>query len=159
MLSSIAMSLLAKSTVKTHMSQLWRFAICGGTGFIIDLSSLTLFVEVLGVDPRIAVIFSSIVGATFVFFANKFFTFKNREHKTGSQALKFMLVYGIAIVGNAVIANALLWVGAQYFPTLWPELQYLPAKIIAVGIGAVWNYALSHGFVFKKKEDINVVVA
>jgi putative flippase GtrA len=134
--------------LRRHFSQLWRFAICGGTGFVLDLASLTFFVEWLHIDPRIAVILSSVVGATFVFFANKFFTFRNRERKTGSQALKFILVYGVAIAGNAAVANLLLWLGAQY----------IVAKIIAVGIGAVWNYALSHGFVFRKKEDVDLGV-
>lgn len=148
MLCSVAMSLLHSSTVHKHFSQLWRFVICGGSGFALDLGSLTLFVEYAKIDPRIAVILSSVVGATFVFFANKFFTFKNRERKTGSQVMKFILVYGVSIIGNSLIANALLLIG----------LNYLFAKIIAVGIGALWNYALSHGFVFKKKEDIDVVV-
>ena len=126
------MLLLKHHKIRTHISQLWRFAVCGGSGFVIDLSSLTLFVEVMHVDPRIAVIFSSTVGATFVFFANKFFTFKNRERKTGQQAFKFMLVYGVAIAANAAIANLLILFG----------IQYLIAKVIAVGFGAVWNYAL-----------------
>jgi putative flippase GtrA len=136
------------SYLRRHFSQLWRFGICGGAGFALDLGSLTLFVEWLGVDPRIAVILSSIVGGTFVFFANKFFTFKNREHKTGRQAFKFLMVYGVSFLSNIAIANAVIWLGGHY----------ILAKIVAVGIGAVWNYALSHGFVFKKKEQVDVVV-
>ncbi len=141
-------ALFQHSRVRTHVSQMWRFAVCGGGGFILDMLSLTIFVEQLGVDERIAVILSSVVGASFVFVANKFFTFKNRERKAGSQVVKFMLVYGVSIVGNAAIANMLLWLG----------VHYILAKVVAVGVGAVWNYALSHGFVFKKKEDIDVVV-
>jgi putative flippase GtrA len=135
--------------IRTHASQLWRFIICGGMGFTLDLSSAALFVEVGDVDPRIAVIFSSLVGGTFVFFANKFFTFKNREKKTGQQLFKFLIVYGVSFLSNIAIANALIWL----------DVHYLLAKVVAVGIGAVWNYALSHGFVFKKKEDVDVVVA
>lgn len=115
---------------------------------MLDLSSAALFVEVVGIDPRFAVILSSLVGGTFVFFANKFFTFKNREHKTGRQAIKFLMVYGVSFTSNIAIANALIWL----------EVHYLIAKVVAVAIGAVWNYALSHGFVFKKKEDVDVVV-
>lgn len=135
-------------TLRTHFSQLWRFAVCGGSGFAFDFGSLTLFVEWLKIDPRIAVILSSLVGATFVFFANKFFTFKNHEKKMGNQVMKFMLVYGVAIVGNVAVSNAIIALA----------IDYRIAKIIAVGIGAVWNYALSHGFIFKKKEQIDVGV-
>lgn len=149
MTSGIMFNIHQKRWLGKHFSQLWRFAICGGSGFALDLGSLTLFVEYAHIDPRIAVILSSVVGATFVFFANKFFTFNNREHKTGRQAFKFFMVYGVSIIGNAAIANFMLLLGAQY----------LVAKIVAVAIGALWNYALSHGFVFKKKENVDVVVA
>jgi putative flippase GtrA len=141
-------SLLHHRSVRTHASQLWKFIICGGLGFILDLSSLHFFVEWFDVDPRVAVILSSFVGAAFVFVANKFFTFRNREKSYGSQVTKFLLVYGVSIVGNAAISNILLLIG----------VHYLLAKIIAVGIGAMWNYALSHGFVFKKHEHVDVGV-
>ena len=113
-----------------------------------DLTSLTFFVETFQIDERIAVILSSLVGATFVFFANKFFTFRNREKSYGNQLVKFGIVYGVSIASNALISNALLWIG----------VHYLPAKIAAVGVGAAWNYALSHGFIFKKKEQVDVAI-
>src|SRR5690606_21220523 len=67
------MSLLTHRCLRTHASQMWKFAVCGGMGFVLDFASLTLFVEVLEMDARIAVILSSVVGASFVFVANKFF--------------------------------------------------------------------------------------
>lgn len=139
---------LKRRSVRTHASQLWKFVICGGIGFTLDLSSLSLFIYWLNVDPRIAVILSSFVGAAFVFVANKFFTFRNRETRYGSQAFKFILVYGVSILSNAVISNVLIYVG----------MHPLLAKIVAIGVGAMWNYALSHGFVFKKNEPAEVVV-
>lgn len=66
----------------------------------------------------------------------------------GNQALKFALVYGVALVMNVLISNLLIAFG----------IDYRIAKIVAVAIGAVWNYALSHGFIFKKKDDIDVVI-
>jgi putative flippase GtrA len=145
---SLMSALLSHRSVRTHASQLWKFIICGGIGFVLDLSSLTFFVEYLDIVENVAVVLSSLVGATFAFIANKFFTFRNREKSYGNQALKFALVYGISIVANGLISNALLWVG----------LHYILAKIIAVGIGALWNYALSHGFVFKKHSEQGDVV-
>ncbi len=142
------LSLLHHRRVRRHYSQIWRFLVCGGTGFMLDMSSLALFVEVLGIDARIAVILSSCIGAVFVFLANKFFTFRNRE-PAGRQFLRFVVVYGISIVFNALLSNLLLWLG----------VQYLLAKMIAIGIGIIWNYLLSHGFIFRrKKEEVDVVV-
>lgn len=142
------MSFLHRRSVRTHASQLWKFVICGGIGFTLDLSSLSLFIYTVGIDPRVAVILSSLVGAAFVFIANKFFTFRNREQHYGSQVFKFLLVYGVSILSNAVISNVLIYAGMH--PIL--------AKIVAIAVGAMWNYALSHGFVFKKNESVEVVI-
>lgn len=142
-------SLLQHKALRMHVSQLWRFIVCGGMGSVLDLGSLYVFVQYAQIDDRLAVILSSCVGAAFVFVANKFFTFRNREKSYGNQAIKFALVYGVSIIANALIANLLLWLG----------LYYILAKLGAIAIGAVWNYALSHGFVFKNIKDEEVVVA
>ncbi len=125
-----------------------KFIVCGGIGALLDFSSLSFFVQVANVDPRVAVILSSCVGAAFVFVANKFFTFRNRETSYGNQIFKFVMVYGVSIISNAIISNLLLAIG----------VHYLLAKFLAIGVGAVWNYALSHGFIFKKKEEIDVAI-
>jgi putative flippase GtrA len=134
--------------VRKHVSQGLKFAICGGIGASIDLGSLTLFVEYGGIDPGIAFIPSVLLAVIFVFLANKHFTFRNHEKNYGRQAFKFALVYGTAIVFNLSVSWALLWLG----------LHYLIAKTAAIGIGAVWNYSLSHGFVFKKHERVEAAV-
>ena len=140
--------LLHHPFVRTHLSQGIKFCVCGGIGATIDLSSLTFFVEVLDVDPAIAFIPSAGLAVTFVFFANKYFTFNNREKKHLSQAAKFAIVYGTAITSNLAISWTLLWLGVHYFL----------ARVVAIGIGAVWNYSMSHGFVFKKGEKIDTAV-
>lgn len=139
---------LTHRRLRRHADQIWRFLICGGTGFVLDMSSLALFVEVAGIDARIAVVLSSCIGALFVFLANKFFTFRNRE-PAGRQFLRFVVVYGVSIVFNALISNLLLWLG----------VQYLLAKMIAIGIGIIWNYALSHGFIFRRGKEVDVVIS
>jgi putative flippase GtrA len=134
--------------VQRHLSQLVKFALCGGIGATIDLSTLTFFVEVLGVNPHLGFAISTLLAVIFVFLANKHFTFKNHEKKYVSQACKFAIVYGIAIALNISLSSFLYWVG----------LHYLLSKVVAIGTIAIWNYALSHGFVFKKKENIDSAV-
>lgn len=138
-------SFFSHRVIRTHFSQVWRFLICGGTGFVLDLSTLTLFVEKAHIDPRMAVILSSCVGAIFVFIANKLFTFKNRE-PAGRQFLRFVLVYGLSIVLNAILSNVFLFF-----------MPYLLAKSAAIGLGTIWNYFFSHSFIFRQvaeKEEI-----
>jgi len=147
------------NTVRKHASQIWRFAVAGGTGSIIDLGTLTLLVKYAGVSPNIAFIISTLLAVTVVFVINKYFTFGNKEKNVMHQALKFALVYGVAIVVNIAMSSFFFWVGSKYLTGTIDEVYVaLIAKALAIGIGAVWNYTLSHGFVFKKNEDVDVVV-
>ena len=125
-------------TVRTHGPQLLKFGLTGGARSIIDLATLTLLTRVLLVPAEVAFLFSSIVGATFVFVVNKHVTFKHGGAWM-PQLLKHYTVYGPAIIANFLLSNALFLV--------MPDLV---AKIIAIGVIAIWNYLLSHHYVFKK---------
>jgi len=142
------MRLLQHPNVRTHLSQGMKFIVAGGIGSTIDLLSLRFLVEAAGVDPRVGFFLSSAFGASFVFVINKFVTFQNHDRKIGHQLFKFAMVYGVAIVLNVLLSNALYWWGLHYFL----------AKIVAIGVIAVWNYSLSHGFIFKKKDRVEKVV-
>lgn len=153
-------NLLSNNNVRKHASQIWRFAIAGGTGSIIDLGTLTLLIKYGGVSPNIAFIISTLLAVTVVFLINKYFTFGNKDKNLMHQAMKFALVYGVAIVVNIGMSSFFFWIGSKYLTGVIDEVYIaLIAKAIAIGIGAVWNYTLSHGFVFRKNEDVDVVVA
>ena len=134
--------------VRKHICQACKFAICGSIGASIDLGSLTLLVELFDIAPQVAIVPSTLLAVIFVFLANKHFTFKNKERKYLRQALKFSLVYGAAICFNIGISWFFLWLGVHYFL----------AKVLAIGIVAAWNYVLSHGFVFRKTEEVDAAV-
>lgn len=130
--------LLNHPTVKTHAPQLIKFGLTGGAGSILDLGTLTLLTRVLEVPAEAGFLFSSIVGSTFVFVVNKFVTFKHRGAWM-PQLLKHYTVYGPAIIANFLLSNVLFLV-----------LPDIAAKVIAIGVIALWNYLLSHHYVFKK---------
>ncbi len=109
-----------------------------------DLGSLTLFVEYFGLSHYVAPVYSTILAIIVVFIGNKFFTFRNRSKSYGSQMLKFGLVYGIAIASNLCITWVLIHLGVHYFL----------ARCMAIGVGMVWNYTMSHTFVFRKASDV-----
>lgn len=126
-------------TVRTHGPQLLKFGLTGGAGSILDLGTLTILTRVFGMPAEVAFLCSAFVGATFVFFVNKYFTFKHRGSAFLPQLLKHYTVYGPAIIANFLLSNALFLV--------MPDLL---AKFVAIGVIAVWNYLLSHHYVFKK---------
>ncbi|OGJ60044.1 hypothetical protein A2881_03455 [Candidatus Peribacteria bacterium RIFCSPHIGHO2_01_FULL_55_13] len=115
-----------------------RFILCGGTGAIIDLSTLTFLVR-SGFNEHAASAVSSLLSVLFIFLANKYFTFRNKERKHAVQALKFALVYGLAYVFNVSVTSFLLVHGVHYFM----------AKVFAIGTVVLWNYSLSHAFIFR----------
>jgi putative flippase GtrA len=125
-------------TVRTHAPQLLKFGLTGGAGSIIDLCTLTFLTRTLSVPAEAGFLFSSIMGATFVFVVNKLVTFKHGGAWM-PQLLKHYTVYGPAIIANFLLSNALFLV-----------LPDIAAKVIAIGVIAAWNYLLSHHYVFKK---------
>lgn len=134
--------LLQHPAVRTHAPQLVKFAMAGGAGSLLDLSTLTVLTRVLHVPAEVSFLFSALVGATFVFFVNKHFTFKDARGGWTKQLLKHYTVYGPAIIANFLLSNALFLV-----------LPDLVAKFIAIGVIAVWNYAMSHHYVFRKSPE------
>lgn len=142
--------LLSHPRVKRHAPQLLKFALTGGIASLIDLGTLTLLVHYDIIPEQFAFVASSCVAIVFVFIANKYFTFKNRE-STGNQAVKFAIVYGGAIALNVVLSNVFYWAGTHLLSHfLSNTLVALAAKAGAIGIGAVLNYTLSHSFIFKR---------
>jgi putative flippase GtrA len=132
-------SFLNHQRLRTHFSQGWRFVIVGGTGAMIDLGSQRLLVE-YGMSSYAATIISTLLSVCVVFLLNKFFTFKSKG-KVEQEGRRFAFVYGVSITTNILITSLLISFGVHY--TL--------AKIIAIGCGVVWNYLMSHKFVFRKK--------
>lgn len=125
-------------TTYLHAVQGAKFIICGAIGAIIDLGSLYVFVEHLGVNPDIAFVPSTIIAACFVFLFNKYVTFGRHEHSFMKQMWRFALVYTMAFALNVGIAVLLHRMG----------LYYILSKAVAIGIVAVVNYLLSHSFIF-----------
>ena len=55
------------------------------------------------------------------------------------EAVKFLLVYGVAGATNYALSLFLIWLG----------VQYLLAKALAIGIIMFFNYGMLQGFVFR----------
>ncbi len=129
---------LSHPTVQKHGPQLLKFAIAGGMGSVIDLGGLALLTRVFDVPSEVGFLCSALLGSTFVFVVNKIVTFKSKGAWM-PQLLKHYTVYGPAIIANFLLSNALFLVMPDF-----------AAKVIAIGVIAVWNYVMSHHYVFKK---------
>ncbi len=128
---------------KRHAQQGWKFLVCGAVGACVDLGTLTVLVEYLTVEPHFAFLFSTVLASSVVFLLNKSFTFRERGGNAALQAKKFAMVYGTSILMNYLLSLAFYKIG----------VQYVIARCLAIGIGLVWNYSMSHGFVFRTTEN------
>lgn len=77
---------------------------------------------------------------TFSFFANKFWTFRNDDHKFKLQYLKFTAVNAVYfIIYNSVLFSLVEFTG----------LNDLLAKITATMIGLAWNFGANRYWTFR----------
>lgn len=135
--------LLRHPTIRMHLKQGFKFGISGLTGFILEISTLTFCVEVLHFSPALAKLPSVVVSVTFVYFFNKYVTFRNKGRDV-QQTIRFIIVYSCAVVLSYIIFVSFVHVGVQY------QL----AQVITTAIIAFFNYAFSHGFIFKKRNVV-----
>ena len=142
-LISVVKNLFTFQRLQRHLPQGAKFIVCGVTGLVTEVFFLLPFlIEYIGLSEKKAGLLSGFFMLIFVFFFNKYITFKNREQGFGRQTMKFLIVYGFAFVFNYAIYIAGLH--------MLGEDHYQISKIIAIGVVAVWNYTCSHLFVFRQ---------
>lgn len=138
--------LLSHPRLRSHLSKGLKFVVVGSIGAVIDLGGLHLLVAYAGISEYVSPLLSTLASVCVVFTLNKVFTFKSQAKPAGEFA-RFALVYGIAIASNVAFTSLFIWLG----------VHYLIAKCLAIGIGIVWNYSMSHFFVFKQKGEKELV--
>lgn len=133
-----------------HGLKFFRFAVCGGLGACVDFGSLYIFVHILGIPEKYAFVGSTGLAMIFVFFANRFFTFR-ASGSTGNQAIRFLAVYLVAGFLNYVLSLTFFTIG----------IHYMLSKALAIGFIMFFNYFFLNGFVFRQKTPVSdeVIVA
>lgn len=126
-----------------HGNKFLRFAVCGGLGACIDFGTLTLLVHFMKWPEKYALLVSTGLAMIFVFFANRFFTFKAAGN-AGNQAAKFLAVYFLAALLNYGFSMTFIYLG----------IHYLVSKAMAISVIMFFNYFSLNGFVFKQKAEV-----
>jgi hypothetical protein len=63
----------------------------GAVATVLDLGLGNFLLHVLSMPTRAAAMAGTVLGATFIFFANRYFAFKEKNPKLGSPLLKFVV--------------------------------------------------------------------
>lgn len=148
---------ISREHFRLHVSQGMKFITCGLLGAVMEFSILWVLVGHYQITPFLAYLPSALIPVTFVFFFNKYVTF--RAHgRTASQTRRFVVVYVVAFCTNYLLSSTLYSFGDAMFAgqvymgieLTNPRIAYL-AKAMAIGITAVFNYCFSHFFIFRKE--------
>ena len=119
--------------------QFAKYFVVGLSGVILDIASLILFKEVFGLVPVVAVIINQAVLIVYIFYLNKYWTFRNKEmpHR---QMTKFLLLalwnYFFSVVSMFVF-NAQL------------EFHYILVRMLTILVMVSWNFFLYKYWVYR----------
>lgn len=121
------------------LSQMKRYLITGFSSAAIELSLLYLLKDV----AKLSIIEANSIALTIVFWfnflMNRFFSFKS-----SSSIKKQLIMYGILFVFNLGASDLIM-----HLLTSSLHIQYLLAKVFAIGAVVSWNFVLYKKVIYK----------
>jgi dolichol-phosphate mannosyltransferase len=138
------MLLLDKTLGRWVPARFILFMVIGGLGVFVHMAVLIIFLKALGAIFVVAQSTAAIIAMTFNFFLNNTLTYRDRQLKgflpVVRGLLSFYLVCSLGAVSNVGIANFLF---SQSY-------SWWISGISGIAVGAVWNYATSSVFTWRK---------
>jgi dolichol-phosphate mannosyltransferase len=120
------------------------FGFVGGLGVIVHMALLALLFEVMQVGFVASQVVAAVAAMTFNFFTNNAFTYRDKRLKGAWQIITGLLTfYAVCTIG------ALSNVGVAAF-LFQHENSWWVAGLAGILVGAVWNYAVSSIFTWRK---------
>ena len=123
----------------------FRFALVGGSGFIVDVTVFLLLFEVMKLDLLAARALAFVVAATSNWWLNRAFTFVGTP--TSSSKSKQWLRFIISASLSAVPNLGIFWLLAGLLPESLASI--LLAMIAGILVGYWCNYQLAKSWVFR----------
>lgn len=106
--------------------QLARFALVGGSGYVVNLATFALCVHAFGIDYRVAAVVAYLISVANNFWWNRHWTFGAHDGHAGFQAARFLtvstLTFGFTFVVLTVLVDA-------------AGMAEVPAQAIAIATG------------------------
>jgi putative flippase GtrA len=121
--------------------QFVKFAIVGAIGTCVDVATLVLLKEVLGLNVYVANFFSFSLAVINNYTWNSHWTFADQEKEHRRQIVQFVI---ISVVG-LLLSEMLLYVFHDI-----ANLHYLLAKVLGILIVLFWNFFANRFWTFKE---------
>jgi dolichol-phosphate mannosyltransferase len=137
--------LLADKTIGRYIPvRFLAFSIIGGLGVFVHLAILSIGLKVMGLEFEIAQTVATGVAMVFNFALNNSLTYRDRRlkgwHWFGG-LFSFIVACSIGAAANIGIATYLFK----------NRTEWLLAALAGILVGAVWNYAVTQLYTWKKK--------
>lgn len=138
------MKFISATLADTRIRQFLLYAVCGGTGVLLDLCTYTALIW-LGVNYQIANAAGYLIGTLASFALNRHFTFQTYD-KT---LRRLGLFIATALVGY-VVSSLLLWILVSYLT--WDPLL---AKLATLAVVLVLQFSLNRAITFRSPASIS----
>ena len=140
-----------------------RFIIAGCANTGLDFVLLNSLVFIIGTFPILANSISVSIGIVISYFLNHYFVFQSKSSVSLKKFFSFFIVTGfssLAIQGLVIYGFEVMtlseWGRSLFFVSELGDNKALElniAKVVAVGVGMVWNFMLYKYLIFKDKPD------
>jgi putative flippase GtrA len=111
--------------------QLTKFALVGGSGYVINLGVFTLLGDEVGVPHQVAAVAAFAVAVVNNFLWNRYWTFRSGDAPAGFQAARFFAVSLASLALNLAVLE-MIWRGGAVAP--------ITAQAIAVAVATPFNF-------------------
>jgi putative flippase GtrA len=129
--TALAVRLGAAARQTDNWIQLMKFALVGGSGYVINLGVFTLMGNDLGVAHQVAAVAAFTVAVVSNFLWNRHWTFGSQGAPAGFQAARFFAV-SVASLGLNLAVLELIWRAGVVTP--------ITAQAIAVAVATPFNF-------------------
>jgi putative flippase GtrA len=129
--SSLAVRLGSAARSRENWTQLLKFGIVGGSGYLINLGVFAFLSGNLGVYHAVAAVGAFCVAVTSNFLWNRYWTFGPGEGLAHEQAARFLVVSVACLVINLVLLEAIV---------RGTSISELAAQAIAVAVAMPFNF-------------------
>jgi putative flippase GtrA len=111
--------------------QLVKFCLVGGSGYVVNLSTFAICVELFGIHHLLAATFAFVVAVTNNFWWNRHWTFQARSGRASFQAPRFFAVSIAAFLVAITVLELLVSVAG---------VSELPAQAISIVVATPLNF-------------------
>lgn len=141
------------SPLRAQLIELFKFAVVGGTGFVVDIGLFNLLqhgpLAVLEGKPVTAKIFSVSVAMIVTWLGNRLWTFSTQRTRT---KVREFVGFVVVNVGGMAIAVLCLWVSRYVLGFATPLADNISANGVGLVLGMIFRYLAYKYLVFTGAE-------